>query len=180
MIVRQPDLFRNRPTCFHIVRAGTARALRRGMDNDLAQAAVPPLSHSLFPHEQFPAYRALLDAVVLLDATLARRPEALPHAERLRIHLHDLSIRLIVAARGSSSLPRWYRRIIAASRRCAQAQGLVDALALRRLLTTDEAQPIAEALERVVEALDELLLRDDLPDRARVSLALGLADDEAG
>lgn len=149
------------------------------MRTNEARSQVPPFGDSLFPHQQLPAYHALQDAIGRLDAALIRSPDCVPHAQRLRIHLHDLSIRLIITARGSASQARWCRRILAASRRCAQAQGLVDALAARALLGRDESRAIAEALERVVESLDEQLLRAKLPDDVYESMSLMVSTQES-
>jgi hypothetical protein len=154
------------------------RALWRRMRPDQARVLLPATHDPLFPHREFPPYVALEAVNRQIDDLVHRARDSPLDLDRVQALLIDVAERLVEAAQGSLSLPRWYRRLAVSMRLCHEAKQALLGYARRGSLTVLEAQSLSDGIGGIVDRLNEAIARADLPDEVREAMPLLAPPDE--
>jgi hypothetical protein len=137
------------------------------MRSDKPTLLVPATHDQLFPHREFPPYIALEAVNRLLDEVVHRARDNPLDLDRLQAILIDVAERLVEAAQGNLSLPRWYRRLAVSMRLCHEAKQAIVAYARVDILTAAEARTLSDGVGAIIDRLNEAIARADLPDEVR-------------
>jgi hypothetical protein len=137
------------------------------MRSDKARLLVPATNDQLFPHRSFPPYVALDAVHRQIDELISRARDRPLDLDRVRAPMIEIAERLVEAAQGNLSLPRWYRRLAGSMRLCHEAKQALVGYARQGQLTTSEAQSLSDGIGHIIDRLNEAIVRADLPDEIR-------------
>ena len=140
------------------------------MRSDKAAFLVPAVQDQLFPHREFPPYIALEAVNRHLDDVIHRARDNPLDLDRLQAILIDVAERLVEAAQGNLSLPRWYRRLAVSMRLCHEAKQAIVAYARIDILSTAEARTLSDGIGAIIDRLNDAITRADLPDEVREAM----------
>lgn len=140
------------------------------MRSDKAAFLVPAVHDQLFPHRDFPPFIALEAVNRQLDDVMHRARDNPLDLDRLQAILIDVAERLVEAAQGNLSLPRWYRRLAVSMRLCHEAKQAIVAYARIGILSPAEARTLSDGIGAIIDRLNEAIARADLPDEVREAM----------